>query len=577
MKWDFKATGRKARQEDGLSEAEESAPSPSYERSRRSAERERDCDNISNASTEEFAPPYASSGPSNERGEAAQAGPSQGFSSRGWSPPVSPLPSMGVPYWLTIEKRKFVTSKATVEMNGRIYTSGWQPTCWESTKTGPILEFSADGSVPPAPFRTVHFPKDYDVPRPRSPPVPGPNAFQMDFWIRDPEPAFIEEVFEEESSAPEPLPTQSDVLDVFTTRDDEMMGSPPENLIDLNGVPITPSSPEEPGTLDDATTNQPTPEDVDDEETLRQRALATTPQLRPEVSAQLLLGGVPPRPSYQPTLRRPRSKSPIARSRPSSTETSLPSVLKTKKTVTFVDLTENDEKRWDSDDEGAPTTSSSYPPLWRGDNGPAEPAEAKKTNEPPKRWRRADRRSKRAGVKRNRAAPRSPSAAGGSCTKTTGTLAATKNEQRCPPFGCCFRCWSYGHRYYQCPEPQMWAFCTKCGCRDETTTSCVQCNVATTSQPREERGSSVQREDRRGGRAASRSPPRARSRSRSGRRRPSTSRRSPSRQRRSASVSSNEGDRAQTAADVAHSLRDLPADVREQVWRDFIRDSKKKN
>ena len=181
--------------------------------------------------------------------------------------------------------------------NGRVYTSCWQPTCGESTTTAPILEFSADGSVPPAPFRTVHFPKDYDVPRPCSPPVPRPNAVQMDFWIRDPEPAIIEEVFEEEPPASEPSSTQSDVLDLFTSQNDEMIGSPPENLIDLDGVPLTPPAIDEPGTPEDATPSRPAPKYSEDVMAFRQLALASMAG----TSTQYLPDKLQPRPPYQLT------------------------------------------------------------------------------------------------------------------------------------------------------------------------------------------------------------------------------------------------------------------------------------
>ena len=47
-------------------------------------------DNLSEADTEEFAPPYAGSVPNAEESETTQSGPSRGISSRGWTPPVSP-------------------------------------------------------------------------------------------------------------------------------------------------------------------------------------------------------------------------------------------------------------------------------------------------------------------------------------------------------------------------------------------------------------------------------------------------------------------------------------------------------
>ena len=143
-----------------------------------------------------------------------------------------------------------------------------------------------------------------------------------------------------------------------------------------------------------------------------------------------------------------------------------------------MDLASDDEERWDSKIDEALTIKSSYPPLWHGNSGPAETSKEKTTDESPKRWRRADWRSKRAGVRRNRVDIRSPSAADGSHAAATRVPDATKEEQVSPPFGCCFWCWKYGQRYYQCSKPQKWAFRTKCGRKNETTTSCVQYNVA---------------------------------------------------------------------------------------------------
>ena len=150
---------------------------------------------------------------------------------------------MGVLYRLTGNRRMFVTSKAIVEMNRRTYTSGWQSTIWERTETRSILEFSPDGNVQPAPFWMVHFPWDYDVPRPSSLSVPVPLVFQMDFWIHAPEPMLIEEVIVEDLPPSNPSPMEN-VLDVFTSYQVVKMGSPPDDLIDLNDDARTPPTEE---------------------------------------------------------------------------------------------------------------------------------------------------------------------------------------------------------------------------------------------------------------------------------------------------------------------------------------------
>ena len=57
--------------------------------------------------------------------------------------------------------------------------------------------------------------------------------------------------------------------DVFTSPDDEMMGSPAENLIEFTGEALIPPGIEEPSTSNDAMPSTPAPEDPEDVQVLR--------------------------------------------------------------------------------------------------------------------------------------------------------------------------------------------------------------------------------------------------------------------------------------------------------------------
>ena len=190
----------------------------------------------------------------------------------------------------------------------------------------------------------------------------------------------------------------------------------------------------------------PTPEDQEDEYARRYTVLAlitghqwmtapTSPQ-----SLFLL------KPIFQPTLHclhYSLASNPSC-SQSSSTRDALPSALKSKKT--FVDLT---EESWYSGDE-EPAPNPTYPPFWRG---ASEPSKAAATNKPPRNWRRADRQSKRAGVRRSYASSRHPSLTRDLHTPAERATSDGRGEEINPPFACFYRSWKFRHRYYQCAKP----------------------------------------------------------------------------------------------------------------------------
>ena len=104
--------------------------------------------------------------------------------------------------------------------------------------------------------------------------------------------------------------------------------------------------------VDVGTLISPTPEDQEDEDALRFAVLTSVIEHRvaPRQSS------LPPKPTFQPTFRRPHSSSPSCQQLP-ATGVTPPSVSKNEKTVTSLDLT--GERRYSDDEEPAP--NSSYP------------------------------------------------------------------------------------------------------------------------------------------------------------------------------------------------------------------------
>ena len=123
-----------------------------------------------------------------------------------------------------------------------------------------------------------------------------------------------------------------------------MIGSPPENLIEFTVEALIPPGIEEPSTSNDAMPSTPAPEDPEDVQVLRRgpeyNSLASRREIYGAVTER-----VPPIPPYQPTLRRPRSKSPLVRPRTPSKGATPPLTLKSKKFVTFVNLASDDGER----------------------------------------------------------------------------------------------------------------------------------------------------------------------------------------------------------------------------------------
>ena len=100
----------------------------------------------------------------------------------------------------------------------------------------------------------------------------------------------------------------------------------------------------------------PTPEDQKDEDALRFAVLASDIEHRVGAAPAPRQSLLPPKPTFQPTFRHPHSNSPSCQQLP-ATGVTPPSVLKDKKTVTFLNLT--GERRYSDDEEPAP--NSSYP------------------------------------------------------------------------------------------------------------------------------------------------------------------------------------------------------------------------